>query len=302
MHFLNLIRWKNLLMIAVAQYLIKYGLLLPWGAQTSCNGLETFLLALATMCIAAAGNIINDIYDVKTDQINKPQRVIVGKYISQNTAYNLFIAINVIGVGLGFYLSHAVGKPAFFSVFIIISITLYVYATFLKQTLLVGNLVVSALVAMSLVIVGIFELLPVITTANQGTQILFFKVILDYALFAFTINLLREITKDIEDINGDYSMGMNTLPIAIGRTRTKNLLSVLNFVPLVAVIYYLNDNFYKYPMAIVYFLLFVVGPLIYITIKTFNASSKTDFGHISSMYKGVMCTGLLSLLLYLLIL
>lgn len=289
-------------MIAVAQYLIKYGLLLPWGAQTSFNGLETCLLALATMCIAAAGNIINDIYDVKTDQINKPQRVIVGKYISPNTAYNLFIALNIIGVGLGFYLSHAVGKPAFFSIFIIISITLYVYATFLKQTLLVGNLVVSALVAMSLVIVGIFELLPVITTANQSAQILFFKVILDYALFAFTINLLREIAKDIEDVNGDYSSGMNTLPIALGRTRTKHLLSVLNFVPLGAIIYYVDATFYKQPIAVGYFLLFVVAPLIFITIKTFSAKSKADFGQLSSMYKWVMCTGLLSLLLYLFIL
>ncbi|XCF07548.1 geranylgeranylglycerol-phosphate geranylgeranyltransferase [Tamlana crocina] len=302
MNLLKLIRWKNLLMIATVQLLIKYALLEPFGAQTSLDGFDIFLLIFATICIAAAGNVVNDIYDIETDRINKPHRVIVGKSISKNTAFNLFIALNIIGVGTGFYLSHAVGKPAFFSVFIIISILLYVYATYLKRTLLIGNLVISFLVAMSLIIVGIFELLPVITPENRTTQTLFFKMIWDYALFAFSINFLREIAKDIEDIDGDYSQGMNTMPIAIGRARSKNILAVLNFIPLGGIIYHLNTNFYKQPYAVAYFLIFVVGPLIYITIKTFNAKTKSDFRHLSTMYKWVMCFGMLSLLLYLFIL
>lgn len=289
-------------MIATVQLLIKYALLEPFGVQTSLDGFGIVLLIFATICIAAAGNVINDIYDIETDRINKPRRVIVGKSVSKNTAFNLFIVLNIIGVGTGFYLSHAVGKPAFFSVFIIISILLYVYATYLKRTLLIGNLVISFLVAMSLIIVGIFELLPAITPENRTSQILFFKIIWDYSLFAFCINFLREIAKDIEDIDGDYSQGMNTLPIAIGRARSKNILAALNFIPLAGIIYYLNTNFYKQPIAAGYFLLFVVGPLIYITIKTFNAKTKSDFSHLSTMYKWVMCFGLLSLLLYLFIL
>ncbi|MFL1011547.1 geranylgeranylglycerol-phosphate geranylgeranyltransferase [Flavisericum labens] len=298
MTFLNLIRWKNLLMIAIVQLLVKYALLEPFGAQTSLNGLGIFLLILSTISIATAGNIINDIYDIETDKINKPHLVNVGKTISKNTAYNAFIALNVTGVAIGFYLSQHIGKPSFFSVFIIISILLYIYATYLKQTLIVGNLVISALVAMSLIIVGVFELLPALTPSNQPTQILFFKIILDYALFAFAINLLREIAKDIEDIDGDYDSGMSTLPIVLGRTRTKNILAVLNFLPLVGIIYYLNSNFYKQPIAVGYFLLFVLAPLIYITIKTIGAKTKKDFGHLSTMYKIVMCFGMLSLLLY----
>ncbi len=300
--FINLVRWKNLMMIAITQLLIKYALLTPFGAQASLGSLGIFLLILASICIAAAGNVINDIYDIETDRINKPHRVIVGKSVSKNTAFSLFIVLNVIGVGTGFYLSHAVGKPAFFSVFIMVSMLLYVYAVYLKRTLLIGNIIISFLVAMSLIIVGVFELLPVLTPENRTTQILFFKIICDYALFAFSINLLREITKDIEDIDGDYNQGMNTLPIAIGRTRSKNILAVLNFVPLGCIIYYLNANFYKRPVALGYFLLFIVGPLIYIIIKTFNAKTKTNFSHLSTMYKWVMFLGVLSLLLYLFIL
>jgi 4-hydroxybenzoate polyprenyltransferase len=285
-------------MIALVQLLIKYALLEPFGVSTSLNGLRISILIIATICIAAAGNIINDINDIETDAINKPNKIIVGKNISEKTAYNLFIIFNVTGVGLGFYLSHLVGKSAFFSLFIIVSVLLYVYATYLKRTLLVGNIIISILVALSLIFVGIFELLPSITSINRETQLTFFKVILDYAMFAFIINLLREIVKDIEDIDGDYKTGMNTLPIAIGRERAKNVLIILNFIPLLGIIYYINSSLYKQPIVVGYFLLLIVGPLIYNSIKLFTAKTKNDFHQISSIYKLTMLFGMLSLLLY----
>ncbi|WP_308992229.1 geranylgeranylglycerol-phosphate geranylgeranyltransferase [Mariniflexile litorale] len=298
MNIINLIRWKNLLMIAIVQLLIKYALLEPFGVPTSLNTLGIVLLILATICIAAAGNIINDIYDIETDFINKPDKIIVGKSISEKTAYNLFIIFNVVGVSIGFYLSHMVDRNAFFSLFVIISALLYVYATYLKQTLLIGNIVISVLVALSLIIVGIFELLPATISFNQQTQLTFFKIIFDYAVFAFIINLLREITKDLEDINGDYKAGMNTLPIAIGTKRATKVLFTLSFVPLFIVGSYVVNSLYKNQIAVLYFLIFIIAPLIYITIKLFNASTKKDFHHISNMLKLVMLFGMLSLLLY----
>lgn len=299
---LNLIRWKNLLMIALVQLLIKYALLEPFGINTTLDTFGIILLIVSTICIAAAGNIINDIYDVETDTINKPNKVIIGKSVSEKTGFNLFIIFNIIGVGIGFFLSNHVGKSAFFSVFVIISALLYVYATYLKQTLLLGNIVISILVALSLIVVGIFELLPAITAQNQQTQLTFFNIILDYALFAFIINLLREIAKDIEDIDGDYKVGMNTLPIAIGRERATKVLFVLSLIPIVLVATYVVKYLYKNPLAVGYFLLFIIGPLLYITIKSFNAKAKKDYRHISNMIKLVMLFGMLSLVLYKLIL
>jgi len=154
-------------MIALVQVLIKYALLVPFGVQLTLNGFGFSLLVLSTLCIAAAGNIINDIYDIETDLVNKPKKVIVGKTISEKQANNLFIILNVIGVGLGFYISNLVGKNAFFALFVIISALLYIYASYLKQVLLIGNIVISVLVALSIIIVGLFELLPVITLQNQ---------------------------------------------------------------------------------------------------------------------------------------
>lgn len=298
MAFLNIIRWKNLAMIALVQCLIKYGLFEPFGISTSLTPFNFFLLIMATLCIAAAGNIINDIYDVETDFINKPEKIIVGKTISEKTAYNLFISLNVIGVGIGFYLSHAIGKSELFALFVIISALLYVYASYLKQTFLIGNIVISILVALSILIVGIFELIPAMTIQNQGIQLVFFKILLDYAIFAFLINFIREISKDIADIDGDYKSGMNTLPIVFGRERTSKILFILSFIPLGAVIYYVINNLYTKPVAVIYFLVFIIAPLIYLLILIFNAKTKKDFITISNILKLVMLFGILSILLY----
>ncbi|MDO7135748.1 geranylgeranylglycerol-phosphate geranylgeranyltransferase [Algibacter lectus] len=298
LNVLNLIRWKNLLMIALTQLLVKYALLEPFGVAISLDGIGISLLIFATICIAAAGNIINDIYDIETDFVNKPHKLIVGNSISEKTAYNLFIVLNFIGVGVGFYLSHAVGKSAFFFLFVIISALLYVYATYLKRTLLIGNIVISILVALSVLIVGIFELLPALTLENRDIQLTFFKIIFDYAVFAFLLNLIREIAKDVEDIDGDYKAGMNTLPIAIGRDRTGNILFVLSLIPVLILIYYIVNSLYKDMLSTGYFVFFIVGPLIFTSIKLFSAKSKKDYHLISSLIKLVMFFGVLSLLIY----
>ncbi|MBT8259680.1 MAG: UbiA family prenyltransferase, partial [Bacteroidia bacterium] len=97
--FLNLIRWQNLVLIILVQVLIKYALLNVFNVAAKLDTLHFILLVLATVCIAASGNIINDIYDVETDTINKPKMVIVGKSISEKMAFNWFICLSVLGVG-----------------------------------------------------------------------------------------------------------------------------------------------------------------------------------------------------------
>lgn len=289
-------------MIAIVQLLIKHALFQPFLETTNLtitlNSFGFGLLVLSTLCIAAAGNIINDIYDVDTDIINRPKKIIVGSKISEKTAYILFVIFNVIGVLIGFYLSNLVGRSGFFAIFVIISALLYVYATYLKPTLLLGNLVISILVALSILIVGLFELIPVITTQNQATQLTFFKILLDYALFAFLINLVREIVKDLIDVDGDYKAGMNTLPIAIGRSRASKVAFAILLLPLFGSIYYVATYLYKYELFIGYFIIFIIAPLIYSGVRTFNAKSKKDYVHISNMLKLVMLFGMLSLVLY----
>jgi 4-hydroxybenzoate polyprenyltransferase len=295
---LNLIRYKNLLLIILTQVLIKYVLFSSFGVSIALTLFEFMLLVLATICIAAAGNVINDVYDVETDLINKPHKVIVGKSISEKTALNLFIILNVIGVGLGFYLSNSIGRSGFTALFIIISVLLYIYATFLKQTVLIGNIIISVLVAMSIIIVGLFDLLPAITPQNQLTQLAIFKIVFNYAVFAFMINLLREIIKDIEDIEGDSKTEIKTLPVVIGKKRATILVFILSLIPLFAVTYYVVTYLYKQQIAVVYFIVFIIAPLLYFTIRSTSAKSNRELHQLSNILKGIMLFGILSLLLY----
>ena len=296
--FFKLVRVPNLLMVLFTQVLIKYGLFDSFGISITLNGLGFSLLVLATICIAAAGNIINDIYDLETDRINKPQKVLLGSKISINTANTLYIILSVIGVALGFYLSNIIGKPGFSAIFIIISALLYLYATYLKHIMLVGNLVISMLVAFSIIIVGLYDLLPAITPENQQTQSTIFSILLDYALFAFLLNWLREMVKDQEDIKGDYNTGRNTLPIALGAKRTNLAIFLIGILPVISVIYYLYNYLFENLWAVLYTLLFIVAPLLYFLINIWIAETKKDYHKLSFLLKIIMLLGIISLGLY----
>lgn len=296
--FLTLIRWKNLVMIAFVQILVKYALFPAFNASISLNALGFGLLVLSTLCIAAGGYIINDIYDIETDLVNKPNRVIVGKSISESTANTLYLIFTFVGVILGFYLSHTVDRAPFFTLFVIISALLYVYASHLKQMAIAGNIVISVLVALSVLLVGIFELIPAITAINQDLQSKMFEVLVDYAVFAFLINFIREIVKDIQDVDGDYKAGMKTLAILIGKNRASKIALGFTIFSLALIIYYVASFIFMHPAAVIYFLVAVVGPLIYIAIKLISAEKNSHFKHISLMLKIVMITGMLSMLFF----
>jgi len=298
LNYLKLIRYQNLLLIALVQIFIKYGLFEPLGAATILNTFGFTLLLIATICIAAAGNIINDIYDVEIDKINKPHKVLIGKKISERSANRLFIILNVIGVDIGFYLSNSIGKPGFAALFIVFSALLYLYASYLKGMLIIGNLLISFLVAMSLIIVGLFDLLPAINPENQTSQSAIFKIVLHYALFAFFINLIREIVKDLQDINGDKKGGMNTLAIAIGRKRTVMIVFFLGVFMVLGVVFYMYENIYNEQILLLYFLFAIVAPLLYFCIKSYSAETTKEFAFLSTLLKIIMFLGMCSIPLY----
>ncbi|MEX2349848.1 MAG: geranylgeranylglycerol-phosphate geranylgeranyltransferase [Flavobacteriaceae bacterium] len=295
---LNLIRYKNLLFIIIIQLLIKYALFEPFDIDVSLSTFQYILLVLSTISIAAGGYIINDIYDVKTDTINKPGKRIIGKKITEQTAYNYYIACNVMGVGIGFYLANLIDRPGFAAIFIIISGLLYLYASYLKSIILVGNIVVAVLVAMTIIIVGIFDLYPAITTQNLQSLSTIFSILLDYAFFAFLLTFIREIVKDIEDINGDKNVAMQTLPILIGRKRAGLTVFVLTAATIAIVVYYIYTYMYTQQIAMLYFLLFVIAPLLYFCIKILTAEKQKDYHILSGILKLTMFFGMLSLLLY----
>lgn len=299
MNYLKLIRFPNLIMLALMQLVFRYGFLELQNIPLALTDWQYGLLVLATVCIAAGGYIINNILDVETDLENKPNDVIVGKFISENQAYNLYFGFTVTGVAIGFYLSNVIDKPNFASIFIIIAATLYFYATNLKQSLLIGNFIVALLLSLSVVIVGIFDLFPITNQENQPLMGMLFSILLDYAIFAFIINFMREIIKDLEDIKGDLSQKMSTLPIVFGIERTTKLVFALSFIPIIVIVYYINTHLVVTGLwyATLYGLIFILAPLLYFSIKIWSANKQNDFQHLSSVLKGILFFGILSVVI-----
>lgn len=302
MKFLNLIRYKNLLLIALMQLLFRYGFLAQQDVPLVLKDWQYALLVLATVLIAAAGYVINDIMDQETDLTNKPNDVIVGKSISEDTAYYIYFALTISGVLIGYYLSNYVNKTSFFGIFIIISVLLYLYATSFKQIAVVGNLIVAFVLGLSVVIIGMFDIIPLLSFVSVDQSInlkTLLGIILDYAIFAFFINFIREIVKDLEDIDGDYNQGMNTLPIAIGKERTAKIVSVFAAIATLVLLWYVNKNLMdsKLFWASAYCLLLVISPMLFITVKSWTAKSKKEFRLLSSVLKMIIFFGILSVLI-----
>ena len=279
------------------QLIFRYGFFKIQNIPLALADWQYGLLVLSTVLIAGGGYIINNIFDQNTDAINKPNTVVIGKSISETQAYNLYVGLTATGVAIGFYLSNVIAKPGFSSIFILIAATLYLYATSLKQMMIIGNVIIALLLSFSVIIIGIFDLYPATGIDNQQQMGLFFSILLDYAIFAFMINLLREIVKDIEDTDGDYNQGMNTLPIAIGKSRTGKIVFGLSFIPLFFILFYINKYLFELLFVTVYLLLFVVGPLIFFTVKMWSATSKKEVHILSILLKWILLFGILSIII-----
>ena len=298
MKYLKLIRYQNLLLLAFMQLIFRYGFLKFQNIFLSLADWQYGLLVLSTVLIAAAGYIINDILDQETDSDNRPESAIVGNSISVKVAYNLYFVLNIAGVGIGYYLANVINKPSFAGAFIIISATLYMYATSLKQMLIIGNVIVALLLSFSVLIIGLFDLLPATYEGNQAEMGVMFSILIDYAIFAFIINLIREIIKDMEDFTGDYNHGMSTLPIALGVSRTSKVVGVLGIIATLILLWYINSNLMlsKLYYAVIYGLLFIVAPMIFVVVKIWNAKEKEEFRLLSTVLKWVIFFGILSIL------
>ena len=298
MKYLKLIRYQNLLMLAFMQLLFRYSFLKQQDIPLALTDWQYGLLILSTVLLAAAGYVINNIFDIASDTINKPNDVVIGKGISETRAYNIYFGLNITGVAIGFYLSNVIMRPGFATIFILIASLLYFYSTTLKQIMLLGNFVVALLLALSVIIIGVFDLFPATNVENKAQMASLFSILIDYALFAFMINFIREIVKDIEDVNGDYNQGMNTLPIAIGISRAAKIALGFAIIPFILSLLYINKYFVKNDLLIVtlYAFAFVLAPLLYFIVKIFGAKTSKEFHHLSTVLKLILLFGILSIL------
>ena len=286
--FFKLIRWKNLLLILYVQILLKFLVFSSFNIETNLSLVQFIILLISLLLISAAGYIINDILDIKTDLINKPEKVIVTNKISIEKAQRLYLALNATGIILGIGLSLNIEKPSYSFIFIGASLLLYYYSKKFKSKPLIGNFIVSMLTAFSIFILYLFDINSNIQIRNQQ---LITTVILGLSVVAFFLNFSREIVKDIEDVKGDYKLKMNTLPILIGNKRASQIASILCIFPLGLLIYSVLNFASAYKLTSLYVVVFIIIPLLYVALKLLKAKSIKDFKKLSAFLKIIMFLG-----------
>ena len=297
--FLRLVRWKNLVIIVLTQYLIRYTLLIPFVELLSLNDIQFLLLVISTILVASAGYIINDYFDIKVDQLND-RKVIVGRTIKRREAMALHFLFSGIGVSIGFYLGFKVGMWNLGFINLFSAVALWLYSTNYKRNYLTGNLLISLLSALVLLIVALYDIIPVIEQ-NDINSIVVFKIICFYAAFAFITTLIREIVKDLEDLEGDQKMGYQTYAIISGKKKAKNIVLFLSLITIFGITWILFSQIKTDLYSFLYVLFFIETPFLFFVWKLKQAEKSVDFNLLSGLIKIIMLTGTVSMLVFVLL-
>ncbi|MBL4754942.1 MAG: geranylgeranylglycerol-phosphate geranylgeranyltransferase [Flavobacteriales bacterium] len=300
--YLKLIRVKNLLIIGLTQYLIRYFVVLPLLASQGLfpflSDFDFFILVLSMILVGSGGYIINDYFDTKVDRKNERLRNVVGKTIKRRVAMVLHVVVNSLGILLGAYVAYKVGVYWLVLVNIGYATLLWFYSTDFKHQPVIGNFVISLLTSCVPLVVIAFELPPIIRTnyelavANWPVIGLVLFYTAGFALFAFLTNLIREIVKDMEDIKGDLFVGSKTLPIVFGIRNTKTVIVVLILTTMI-LLAYVQIIFSFNLLVFFYFVVLVQIPLVFITVKLLNNNSKKTYHLISEVMKFIMVIGIM---------
>jgi len=281
--FLKLVRFPNLLILAFTQYVIRWSLLAPYLAKKryeldysvigfQMTEFDFFLLVLSTVMIAAAGYIINDYFDIRIDEVNRPASNLVGKTIKRRVAMALHMTLNILGVLIGLW---------------------------------IGNVVI-ALLSSLIPLLGVIYELTAISRAfptlvqQQILQLdLPLTFALGYTLFAFLVSLIREIVKDIEDYEGDMEYGCKTLPIVLGINRAKWVVITLT-TGLFSALCYMQYVWWQLDAWNFFFYVLVLLqlPVIYLAYRNHTATGKKDWKLLSGLLKYIMLAGVSFLFLY----
>jgi 4-hydroxybenzoate polyprenyltransferase len=304
--FFRLFRVGNLFMLAATQYLVYFTVVVPVLKASlftpSLTSFQFFLLVLSTCCIAAAGYSINNFFDRDIDEANNKNNT---SAISQPIKRNAFFVLSAVGIVIGCYLTYAVGLRQIAFVNAVTVGLLYFYSASYKRILFIGNFVVAFLTAIAVFMPAFadYELqyafrdirLPAANNAAYNLKVII-GICFAYALFAFLVTLVREIVKDMEDVEGDRLYGCNTLPIVAGNqvaARTAQFFLLL-IVLAIGYVQYSQQQWENKP-TFLYTTVCIQLPLLVLFVYLFIAKQTNQFKTASLLCKIIMLLGVLSM-------
>lgn len=272
---LSVIRGYNIFVLIAAQYLAAIFIFSDAkSVKPVVFDWHLLYLVLATVCVVAAGYIINNFYDEKADKINRPLKSGLDDVIKQETKLSLYFLLNFVGVAFGLLVSW---RAAFFFAFYIFGIWFYSHK--LKKYPLVG-----------LIVATILTILPFFVVFVHYKN--FSKVIFVHAFFLFLVIMVRELVKDLENIQGAIANDYKTFPVMYGEKKTKKLSTLLLFLTLIPA-----SILFDYPaiqhMQYYFYLSGIV--LFFVGIYLWKASTKNQYRLLHNVLKILLLIGVFSL-------
>ena len=305
--FFRLIRWPNILFIVITQLLFYYCVYTPLLSSPPGERQQIlfFLLILSSVMVSAAGYIINDYFDLQIDAVNRPDKMIVDRYIKRRWAILWHWILSATGILISGYISYRTGAWLILLINFCCVVLLWFYSVSLKKKLLSGNISIAALTAWVILVVYLFagaKLFSITGWAHSPgafDERRFFKFTWLYAGFAFIMTIIREVIKDIEDMEGDRKYGCKTMPIVWGVPASKVFAGVWIIVCMAALfivqLYAWQSG--RWPAA-VYIVVLVIAPMGLMLRNLYRANVSEDYHRLSNLVKLIMLAGILSMLLF----
>ena len=275
--FFSVIRGYNIWVIALAQYLSAIFILAPEKrALDIILDWRLFLIVVASTLTIASGYIINNFYDAKKDLINRPKKAMIDRLVSQETKLKVYFTINFIVALLMFFISWR--AMLFFSAYIFL---IWFYSHKLKKMFLIGNITAAVLA-----VLPFFGILMYYKN--------FYEVIFAHATFLFLLILIRELIKDLENIEGDLIADYKTMPVVFGEKRAKSIISILTILTLIPV-YFLIEIYNVGYMDIYFYVSLII--LILFLIYLWKSDSKPDYLRLHNILKFLVVSGVFCIVL-----
>jgi 4-hydroxybenzoate polyprenyltransferase len=276
--------------------MVRFALVHPMlkmsGFELNVNEVVFVLFVLSFILMAAGGYVINDYYDVKIDELNKPDKLIIGRIITHAVALKIYWLLSITGFLLGCFISFYSHVSWLSSVFLFYFIGLWYYSYKLKYKFLVGNLIVAFSIALVPLAAGIIEDYPLLLSRNDNASFILYWL-LGTSFFAFLSTLIREIVKDIEDMQGDASAGCRTVPIVMGEKGAKMVVQLLLGIMFVlfCIMEYLNMRDAIWLLA-TYLTVFILVPIVIIMIMMARATLSKHYHRVGNWLKLLMVSGI----------
>jgi len=271
-------RGYNILMIVLAQYLASIFILAPdkFSLRAILLDPNLLIIVICSALVIASGYLINNFYDSEKDLINRPLKTYMDNKVSPKTKLSIYFILNLCSVILASYISFR--AVLFFSAYIF---GIWFYSHKLKKITFIGNIVAASL--------AITPFFAVFVYYKHFETVIFF-----HAVFLFLLILIREITKDLENLKGDFAQNYYTIPVKFGEKYTKTVLSIifaLAFITTLFLVNYFNLGLMNY-----YFFACLVA-FVFLVVYLWSSKKRIQFKILHNMLKIIIIAGVFSILL-----